>query len=84
MTRHMKLVVCLIAMLSAEVAFSQVASTEGNGGVRGGLSSSPVAYVYPPSGVKLRPSERGYKPYIVVLLVRYRLDNFPADLLFVI
>ena len=30
---------------------------------------------YPPSGVKLRPSERRYKPYIVVLLVRYRLDN---------
>jgi len=28
--------------------------------------------VYPPSGVKLRPSERSYKPYIVVLLVRYR------------
>ena len=28
---------------------------------------------YPPSGVKLRPSERRYKPYIVVLLVRYRL-----------
>jgi hypothetical protein len=24
---------------------------------------------YPPSGVKLRPSERRYKPYIVVLLV---------------
>ncbi|HVR27242.1 MAG TPA: hypothetical protein VMU26_28425 [Candidatus Polarisedimenticolia bacterium] len=44
--RHMKLVICLIAMLSAEVAFSQVASTEGNGGVRGGPSSSPVAYVY--------------------------------------
>jgi hypothetical protein len=40
--------------------------------------------LYPPSGVKLRPSERRYKPYIVVLLVRYRLDNFPADLLFVI
>jgi len=40
--------------------------------------------IYPPSGVKLRPSERRYKPYIVVLLVRYRLDNFPADLLFVI
>jgi hypothetical protein len=39
---------------------------------------------YPRSGVKLRPSERRYKPYIVVLLVRYRLDNFPADLLFVI
>jgi len=46
MTRHLKLVVCLIAMLSAEVAFSQAASTEGNGGVRGGPSSSPVAYVY--------------------------------------
>jgi hypothetical protein len=46
MARHMKLVVCLIAMLSAEVAFSQVASTEGSGGVRGGPSSSPVAYVY--------------------------------------
>jgi hypothetical protein len=29
--------------------------------------------IYPPSGVKLRPSERRYKPYIVVLLVRYRL-----------
>ena len=41
-------------------------------------------FLYPPSGVKLRPSERRYKPYIVVLLVRYRLDNFPADLLFVI
>ena len=39
---------------------------------------------YPPSGVKLRPSERRYKPYIVVLLVRYRLDTFPADLRFVI
>ena len=39
---------------------------------------------YPPSGVKLRPSERRYKPYIVILWVRYRLDNFPADLLFVI
>jgi WD40 repeat protein len=46
MTRHRKLVICLIAMLSAEVAFSQVASTEGHGGVRGGTSSSPVAYVY--------------------------------------
>jgi hypothetical protein len=31
--------------------------------------------IYPPSGVKLRPSERRYKPYIVVLLVRYRLGN---------
>jgi hypothetical protein len=40
--------------------------------------------IYPPSGVKLRASERRYKPYIVVLLVRYRLDNFPADLLFII
>jgi hypothetical protein len=40
--------------------------------------------IYPPSDVKLRPSERRYKPHIVVLLVRYRLDNFPADLLFVI
>jgi hypothetical protein len=39
---------------------------------------------YPPSGVKLRPSERRHKPYIVILLVRYRLDHFPADLLFVI
>jgi hypothetical protein len=27
--------------------------------------------IYQPSGVKLRPSERRYKPYIVVLLVRY-------------
>ena len=40
--------------------------------------------IYPPGGVKLRPSERRYKLYIVVLLVRYRLDNFPADLRFVI
>jgi hypothetical protein len=45
--------------------------------------------IYPPSSVKLRPSERRYKPYIVVLLVSYRLgtlpaDNSPADLLFVI
>ena len=32
--------------------------------------------VYPPSGVKLRPSERRYKPYIVVLLVR--LGTLPA------
>jgi hypothetical protein len=39
---------------------------------------------YPPSGVKPRPSERRYKLYIVILWVRYRLDNFPADLLFVI
>src|ERR1700733_9111254 len=31
---------------------------------------------YPPSGVKLRPSERRYKPYIVVLLVR--LGTLPA------
>jgi WD40 repeat protein len=46
MTRHRKLVICLIAMLSAEVAFSQAASTEGNGGVLVGPSSSPVAYVY--------------------------------------
>ena len=46
MTRHRKLVICLIAMLSAEGAFSQVGSTEGNGGVRGAPSSSPVAYVY--------------------------------------
>jgi hypothetical protein len=44
----------------------------------------PCGDTYPPSGVKLRPSERRYKPYIVVLLVRYRLDSFPADLLFVI
>jgi hypothetical protein len=29
-----------------------------------------LAGIYPPSGVKLRPSERRYKPYIVVLLVR--------------
>jgi hypothetical protein len=28
------------------------------------------AEIYPPSGVKLRPSERRYKPYIVVLWVR--------------
>ena len=27
--------------------------------------------IYPPSGVKLRPPERRYKPYIVVLLVRF-------------
>ena len=40
--------------------------------------------ICPPSDVKLRPSERRYKPYIVVLLVPYRLDNFPADLLFVV
>jgi hypothetical protein len=26
--------------------------------------------IYPPSGVKRRPSERRYKPYMVVLLVR--------------
>ena len=39
----------------------------------------PCGDTYPPSGVKLRPSERRYKPYIVVLLVRYRLDSFPAD-----
>jgi hypothetical protein len=31
---------------------------------------------YPPGGVKLRPSERRYKPYIVVLLVR--LGTLPA------
>jgi hypothetical protein len=34
--------------------------------------------IYPPSDVKLRPSERRYKPYIVVLLVRYRLDRIFA------
>jgi hypothetical protein len=45
-------------------------------------ATRPVGY--PPSGVKVRPSERRYKPYLVILLVRYRPDNFPADLLFVI
>jgi hypothetical protein len=46
MTRHRRLVICLIAMLSAEVAFSQAAPTAGNGGVRGAPTSSPVAYVF--------------------------------------
>src|ERR1700722_13332240 len=36
----------------------------------------PCGDTYPPSGVKLRPSERRYKPYIVVLLVR--LGTLPA------
>jgi hypothetical protein len=36
----------------------------------------PMLENYPPSGVKLRPSERRYKPYIVVLWVR--LGTLPA------
>jgi serine/threonine protein kinase len=36
----------------------------------------PLNEIYPPSGVKLRSSERRYKPYIVVLLVR--LGTLPA------
>jgi hypothetical protein len=35
--------------------------------------NTTFASLYPPSGVKLRPSERRYKPSVVVLLVPYRL-----------
>jgi hypothetical protein len=57
------------------------------GPLRLDLQLNELAPLLSASGVKLRPSERRYKPYIVILLVRYRLyrlDNFPADLLFVI
>jgi predicted cupin superfamily sugar epimerase len=40
------------------------------------LRSDEVWHFYPPRGVKLRPSERRYKPYIVVLWVR--LGMLPA------
>jgi len=79
--RHLKLIVCLLAMLGAKVAFSQVASTEGNGDVRGGSSSSPVAFVYPPGSVKLRPSEQRSAVHSCPLGT-LRLDHFPAGLLF--
>jgi hypothetical protein len=62
MTRHVKLVVCLIAMLSAEAAFSQAASSEGNGGVRSGPSSSPVAYVYVSSSPSSHKNEINLRP----------------------
>jgi hypothetical protein len=61
MTRDLKLVVCLSAMLSADAAFGQVASTEGDGGVRVGPSSSPVAYVYVSSNSSGNKNEiKGY------------------------
>jgi hypothetical protein len=40
------------------------------------FDASLTINLYPPSGVQLRPSERRYKPYIVVLWVR--LGTLPA------
>ncbi len=46
MTRHIKIVFCLIATLCAETAISQVESTGVGGSVSVAADRSPVAYVY--------------------------------------
>jgi hypothetical protein len=57
MTCHAKLVVCLLATLCSEGAFSQVVSTEATREVPAAASGSPVAYVY----VSSSPSSNRYQ-----------------------
>ena len=56
MTRHAKFVVCLIAALCAEGAFSQAVSTKTEGNVSS-AASLPVAYVYVSSSSSATTSE---------------------------
>jgi hypothetical protein len=57
MTRPVRLVVCLLATLCSEGAFSQVVSSDATGDVSAAASSSPVAYVY----VSSSPSTNRYE-----------------------
>jgi hypothetical protein len=80
MTRYIKLVVCLIATLCAEVAFAQVASTPIAAGVQAPTGGAHVAFVY----VSSSPSSNNYEINAFAAASNGKLrpvpgSPFPAD-----
>jgi hypothetical protein len=57
MTRHVQLVVCLLATLCSEGTFSQVVSSDATGDVSAAAGGSPVAYVYVSSSPRTNSHE---------------------------